>query len=173
VSQFLIDLRLRSADLLCPCGRVSRAGRSQSLAQGPGHPARRRRKPRRDRTADHQPAAQEKQTALPGPGNSKKTFATCTRTVTPADAAAYLKRWCTKASRSGINAFTTLARRIGYHFDGISAAIHHGISNSLLECVNAGIRLIQRRAHGYANLITMIYLCHGGVPTRLPSAHSN
>jgi transposase len=45
-------------------------------------------------------------------------------------------------------------------------------SNSLIEGINAGIRLIQRRAHGYANLdnlIDMIHLCHGAVPTRLPT----
>jgi len=41
-----------------------------------------------------------------------------------------------------------------------------------MEGINAGIRLIQRRANGYAsldNLIEMIHLCHGGVPTALPT----
>jgi len=78
------------------------------------------------------------------------------------------------ATRSKINAFVTLARRIRHNFDGIIAAVQHGLSNSLVEGINAGIRLIQRRAHGYANLdnlIEMIYLCHGGVRTRL-AAHA-
>ena len=69
----------------------------------------------------------------------------------------------------------TLARRIRHHFDGIIAAITHRLSNSRIEGINAGIRLIQRRAHGYANLnnlITMIYLCHGGVPIRAPTGRS-
>jgi transposase len=88
-----------------------------------------------------------------------------------ATAARHLNQWCTTATRSKINAFVALARRIRHHFDGIIAAIRHRLSNSLVEGINAGIRLIQRRAHGYAsldNLISMIYLCHGRIPTRLP-----
>ena len=94
------------------------------------------------------------------------------RDVDPADAATYLKRWITAALESRIRAFVTLARRIRHHVDGIIAAVQLGLSNSLTEGINAGIRLIQRRAHGYTNLdnlIEMIYLCHGGVPTRLPN----
>jgi transposase len=93
------------------------------------------------------------------------------RTVDPDQAAAYLKRWCTAAQRSRINAFVTLAKRIRRNFDGIINAVRLGLSNSLTEGLNAGIRLIQRRAHGYANLhnlIEMIYLSHGGIPLRLP-----
>lgn len=45
----------------------------------------------------------------------------------------------------------TLAKRIGHNFDGITAAVHKGLSNSPVEGLNAGIRLIQCRAHGYAN----------------------
>jgi transposase len=98
------------------------------------------------------------------------------RGITPRSAARYLKRWCETATASGINAFTALARRIGHNFDGITAAIQLGISNSLTEGLNAGIRLIQRRAHGYAslpNLIEMIYLCHGGIKIHPPGAHTN
>jgi transposase len=65
-----------------------------------------------------------------------------------------------------------LIRRLRRHRDGILNAIHLQLSNSLLEGINAGIRLIQRRAHGYAdlnNLIEMIYLCHGGTTTPLPT----
>jgi transposase len=94
------------------------------------------------------------------------------RDVDPADADAYLKRWITAALKSRIRAFIALARRLRHHIDGIVAAVHLGLSNSLTEGINADIRLIQRRAHGYAdldNLIEMIYLCRGGVPTRLPN----
>jgi hypothetical protein len=66
----------------------------------------------------------------------------------------------------------TLARRIRRHHQGIINAITHDLSNSLTEGLNAGIRLIQRRAHGYAsldNLIEMIHLCHGGTTTPLPT----
>ncbi len=94
------------------------------------------------------------------------------RTVAPEHAATHLKRWTTASKRSGINGFIALGRRITRNFDGIINAIHHQLSNSLTEGLNAGIRLIQRRAHGYANLnnlIEMIYLCHGGIPTPLPT----
>jgi transposase len=86
-------------------------------------------------------------------------------------AAWHLDKWCRAAARSNINAFMTLSRHIRRHFDGIIAAITHRLSNSLIEGISAGIRLIQRRANGYAsldNLIEMIHLCHG-VPARLPS----
>jgi transposase len=91
----------------------------------------------------------------------------------PADQAAdHLRRWITRARRSGIKAFAALGRRLRHHRTGILNAIHLGLSNSLLEAINAGIRLIQRRAHGYAsldNLIEMIHFCHGGIPTELPT----
>jgi transposase len=94
------------------------------------------------------------------------------RHVDPADARRYVKRWITKALRSRIASAISLARRVRRNLDGIVNAVELGLSNSLTEGINAGIRLIQRRAHGYANLdnlIEMIYLCHGGVPARLPN----
>jgi transposase len=84
----------------------------------------------------------------------------------------HLRRWINRAKRSGINAFITLARRLRRHREGVLNAIHLDLSNSLIEGINAGIRLIQRRAHGYAdldNLIEMIHLCHGGITTPLPT----
>ncbi len=95
--------------------------------------------------------------------------------LTAKAAARHLDKWCRAAVRSNINAFMTLGRRIRHHFDGIIAAVAHRLSNSRIEGINAGIRLIQRRANGYAsldNLIEMIHLCHGGIPTRLPT-HRN
>jgi hypothetical protein len=68
------------------------------------------------------------------------------RTTDPADARAYLKRWCTAAKRSRIPAFANLVRRIEKHADAIVAAVELGLSNSRLEGINAKIRLIQRRA---------------------------
>jgi transposase len=94
------------------------------------------------------------------------------RTVHPTDAPAYLKRWITKARRAAATGINTLARRIHRNTTGILNTLTHHLSNSLAEGTNAGIRLIQRRAHGYANLnnlITMIHLCHSGIPTPLPT----
>lgn len=88
------------------------------------------------------------------------------------DADDHLRRWINRALRSKISAFATLARRLRRHRQGILNAIHLGLSNSLLEGINAGIRLIQRRAHGYAdldNLIEMIHFCHGGTTTPSPT----
>jgi transposase len=92
--------------------------------------------------------------------------------VPAADADDHLRRWINRALRSPIAAFVTLARRLRRHRVGVLNAIHLGLSNSLVEGINAGIRLIQRRAHGYANLdnlIEMIHLCHGGIATHLPT----
>ena len=74
------------------------------------------------------------------------------RSTDPADARAYLKRWCTAAKRSRIPAFANLVRRIAKHFDAIIAAVELGLSNSRLEGINAKIRLIQRRGYGFRNL---------------------
>jgi transposase len=104
--------------------------------------------------------------------NLKERLRNLYRTVPPDQATHYLKHWTTAASRAASNAMKTLAGRIRRNTTGILNAIHHGLSNSLTESLNAGIRLIQRRAHGYAsldNLIEMIYLCHGGIPTPLPT----
>lgn len=92
--------------------------------------------------------------------------------IPAADAEDHLRRWINRAKRSGIKVFVILARRLRRHHDGILNAIHLHLSNSILEGINAGIRLIQRRAHGYAsldNLIEMIHLCHGGTTTPLPT----
>jgi transposase len=92
--------------------------------------------------------------------------------ITPDHAPDHLRRWINRARRADANAFRILAKRIRRHHTGILNAIHLDLSNSLLEGANAGIRLIQRRAHGYANLdnlIEMIHLCHGGVSTPLPT----
>ena len=96
------------------------------------------------------------------------------RTVEPTDAHTYVTGWTARALRAASNAVKLLAGRIQRHHDGIVNAVRHGLSNSLTEGLNAGIRLIQRRAHGYANLhnlIEMIYLCHGSIPTPLPAHH--
>ena len=93
------------------------------------------------------------------------------RSTDPADARAYLKRWCTAAKRSRIPAVANLVRRIEKHADAIFAAVELGLSNSRREGINAKIRLIQRRGYGYRNLDALtaaIYLCLGGVTLNLP-----
>jgi transposase len=90
----------------------------------------------------------------------------------PAVAAAHLARWTRRAAVGAITAFATLARRLRQHRHGILNTIRLGLSNSVLEGVNAGVRLLQRRAHGYRrldNLIEMVHYCYGGITPQLPT----
>lgn len=90
----------------------------------------------------------------------------------PDEARPYLKAWITRAKRSRIRQFVTLARRIENHFDGIAAAVEHDLSNSRLEAINAKIRRVNRMGFGHPkleNLMAMIHLCLGGITIPLPT----
>jgi transposase len=92
--------------------------------------------------------------------------------VEPAAARAHLKAWCTAALRSRLRPFINLAHQLRRHFDGIVAAVQHGLSNSRLEGINAKIRLINRRGYGHPkaeHLAAMIHLCLGGITIPLPT----
>jgi transposase len=82
-----------------------------------------------------------------------------------------LKAWITAAKRSRIPAFVALSKRFQEHFEPIIAAIELGISNALIEGINAKIRLINARGYGHHSaqtLTAMIYLCLGGLQVTLP-----
>src|ERR1700739_2374502 len=84
----------------------------------------------------------------------------------------YLRRWITAAKRSRINAFVHLAKRFEVYFEEIITAIELGISNALIEGINAKIRLINARGYGHHSaqtLSSMIYLCLGGLQVNLPT----
>jgi transposase len=94
------------------------------------------------------------------------------RTVAPEHARKYLKTWCTKAMRSNIAAFQTLAKRLTNHFDAVVASVELGLSNSRLEGINSKIRVIQRRGYGHPSpdsLTAMIHLCLGGITITPPT----
>ena len=83
-----------------------------------------------------------------------------------------LKAWITAAKRSRIPSFTELGKRLHEHFEAIIAAIELGISNALIEGINAKIRLINARGYGHHSaqtLTSMIYLCLGGLHPPLPT----
>src|SRR5258705_9160377 len=89
----------------------------------------------------------------------------------PGSARQYLRRWITAAKRSRINTFVALAKRFEVYFEEIIAAIELGISNALIEGINAKIRLINARGYGHHSaqtLSSMIYLCLGGLDIKLP-----
>jgi transposase len=90
----------------------------------------------------------------------------------PEDAATHLKRWLSWASRCRIPSFVKLAETIRAHRERIVAAAELGLSNSKLEGLNSKIRLINHRGYGHhsaAALISMIYLCCGGITVQLPT----
>ncbi len=71
-----------------------------------------------------------------------------------------------------INAFVGLAQRLEVYFEEVIAAIELGISNALIEGINAKIRLINARGyehHSAQTLASMIYLCLGGLQVKLPT----
>ena len=90
----------------------------------------------------------------------------------PGAARRLLKAWITAAARSRIPVFVSLSKRFQKYFDSILAAIELGISNALIEGINAKIRLINARGYGHHSartLTSMIYLCLGGLQVTLPT----
>jgi transposase len=90
----------------------------------------------------------------------------------PQDAALHLDWWLKWACRCRIPAFVKLSRTIRINRDRILAAVELGLSNSKLEGLNSKIRLINHRGYGHhsaAALISMIYLCCGGITVQLPT----
>lgn len=94
------------------------------------------------------------------------------RTTHPARSPRLLRRWITRARNSGVRPFQLLARRLEQHFDGIINTIKLGITNALIEGINAKIRLINARGYGHhtaESLTSMIYLMLGGIHPKLPT----
>jgi transposase len=90
----------------------------------------------------------------------------------PGGARQHLKRWITAAKRSRINAFVALGKRLQVYFEAVIAAVELGLSNALIEGINAKIRLINARGYGHHSaqtLTSMIYLTLGGLHPQLPT----
>ena len=90
----------------------------------------------------------------------------------PGTARRLLKAWITAAKRSRIPVFVSLGKRFQTYFQPILAAIELGLSNALLEGINATTRLINARGYGHHSaqtLASMIYLCRGGLHPQLPT----
>ncbi len=90
----------------------------------------------------------------------------------PQDAPEHLDWWLAWACRCRIPAFVKLSKTIRANRDRILAAVELGLSNSKLEGLNSKIRLINHRGYGHhsaAALISMIYLCCGGITVQLPT----
>ncbi|GLI00102.1 transposase [Phytohabitans aurantiacus] len=80
------------------------------------------------------------------------------------------------ASRSRIQPFVDLARRIRIHFrPDIANTLVHRLSNGRIESVNTKIRLLTRIAFGFKNVDALIALTRlhlGGYQTPLPGRNS-
>lgn len=90
----------------------------------------------------------------------------------PGGARQHLKRWITAAKRSRINAFVALGKRLQVYSEAVIAAVELGLSNALIEGINAKIRLINARGYGHHSaqtLTSMIYLTLGGLHPQLPT----
>jgi transposase len=90
----------------------------------------------------------------------------------PTQAQAHLEHWLAWACRSRIPAMIQLSQTIRANKKPILAAVDLGLSNSKLEGLNSKIRLINHRGYGHhsaAAVISMIYLCCGGITIQLPT----
>ena len=90
----------------------------------------------------------------------------------PQDAPGHLDWWLAWACRSRIPSFVALSQTIRANRERILAAVELGLSNSKLEGLNSKIRLINHRGYGHHSapaLISMIYLCCGGITVELPT----
>lgn len=87
------------------------------------------------------------------------------------EVAALLGRFCSKASRSGLKPFVTVARTIRKRMNGILAAVRLGVNNARHEGLNRRVRLIINRAYGFhsANAaLALIMLTLGPIEHVLP-----
>jgi transposase len=90
----------------------------------------------------------------------------------PQDAPMHLDWWLAWACRCCIPSFVQLSKTIRRNRDRILAAVELGLSNSKLEGLASKIRLINHRGYGHhtaAAVISMIYLCCGGITVQLPT----
>ena len=90
----------------------------------------------------------------------------------PQDAPRHLDWWLAWACRSRIPSFVALSKTIRANRQRILDAIELGLSNGKLEGLNSRIALINHRGYGHhsaAAVISMIYLCCGGITIQLPT----
>jgi len=88
-----------------------------------------------------------------------------------ADVAYLLDRFCSRAQRSGLKPFVTLAKTIRKHRAGILAAVRLGVNNARHEGLNRRVRQIITRAYGFHSsraALALIMLTIGPIDHVLP-----
>ena len=92
--------------------------------------------------------------------------------LSPADVAALLTRFCSRASRSRLQPFVKLSRTIRKHRQGILAGIRLKVNNARHEALNNKARLVTRRAYGFHTAqaaLALIMLSCGPITLMLPN----
>ena len=82
-----------------------------------------------------------------------------------------LDEWLAWATRSRLGPFVRLARTVGKHAAGILAYLDTRMTNGPVEGINNKLRVIARRAYGFHShgaLISMLFLCCGGIELAPP-----
>jgi len=88
-----------------------------------------------------------------------------------AEVAQLLDRFCSRASRSGLKPFVTVAKTIRKHREGILAAVRLGINNARHEGLNRRVRMIVTRAYGFHSAkaaLALVMLTVGPIEHVLP-----
>ena len=91
--------------------------------------------------------------------------------ATPDDAEAWLDEWLAWAARSRLAPFVKLARTVRKHAVGILAYLDTRMTNGPVEGINNKLRVIAPRAYGFHShgaLISMLFLCCGGIELAPP-----
>ena len=106
----------------------------------------------------------------------KEYLATILEQAKADEADELLNQWLDWAARSRLAPFVKLARTVRKHAAGILAYLDTKMTNGPVEGINNKLRVIARRAYGFHSpgpLISMLYLCCGGIqlapplPTRI------
>ena len=87
------------------------------------------------------------------------------------DIAMLLDRFCSRASRSGLKPFVTVAQTIRKHRAGILAAVRLRINNARHEGLNRRVRMIISRSYGFHTAraaLALIMLTVGPITHVLP-----
>ena len=91
--------------------------------------------------------------------------------LTPEEVGPLLDRFCSKAQRSGLKPFVTLAKTIRNHKVGILAALRLGVNNARHEGLNRRVRLVVNRAYGFHSAkaaLALVMLTVGPIEHVLP-----
>lgn len=87
------------------------------------------------------------------------------------DVTVLIDRFTSRATRSRLKPFVSLAQTITKHRDGILAAIRLGITQGRTEALNNKVRLITRRAYGFHSAkaaLALVLLTCGPITLTLP-----